>query len=532
MKAFRYYGIRLLFSLFLLAFLVGGPEFVARGYYRLRHGAWPVSLAAAASQSKREVKSLFAEHSLLPFVLRPGAKVPFMDTYAEINTGGFRGPELRTTTPLRIMVLGGSTTFDTGVTDDGHTWCRQLEKELDAVFPGVEIVNGGVPTYGTWANCLKYLLYDYQTKADVVVIYQGLNDLLGWTPASYGDLPYRDHWLYRGSCSRAWSGLFDPKQEQVPVAGLLAHSVLLRGACNERGRNDAVFAGMNWAQNVDECMPELILRKNCDLLTHFVALIRQNGAVPIVVPQGIGSQTRTRVGQNFGVWVKGLRRLDEAYLACARDLGVKTIDILEPAAHWEDAYFQDWAHFNDVGAQGLASLLARELEKDEDLSRLFAAHRDTPRVLPTQVFEKAVVLDDQPDLPEVQEVALSLTTSPALQGFGELHGPFPNLKMPHKVRWMQGKQAEIKFHCADAKRYCLRVHVLTPVQPQTLTVYMNGELVLTHAFAQLNDWVQLTCPAFQARDGANTLTFRATQSTQTADRETSILFDEIRIDVE
>src|SRR5205823_4511349 len=144
--------------------------------YRARHGEWPVSLAAVAARSRVEAKELFLEHSILPFVLRPGARVPYMDTVAEVNASGFRGPELRADTPLRILAVGASTTFDTGVTSNAATWSQRLEDGLGASLPGTEVVNGGVPVYNLWANYLKYVLYDRYAQPDVVLIYQGIAD--------------------------------------------------------------------------------------------------------------------------------------------------------------------------------------------------------------------------------------------------------------------------------------------------------------------------------------------------------------------
>lgn len=398
MNALKYYGIRVCLAVSLFVAVGAGPELVARVSYRLRNGCWPLSLAAATRRGRGEQKILFAKHSILPFTLRPGARLPFADTWAEVNTCGFRGPELRPTTPLRILVVGGSTTFDTGVTDNDATWCRQLEKRLQATFPGVEVINGGVPVYATWSNCLKYILYDYQVQPDVVLIYQGLNDTLRWWPGVFGDLPFTDYWQYRGCHGRAYSGQVG--EQEIPltptVLDLFAHSILLRGAYNERGRNENLFANMCQAENAIACVPDSVLAKNNDMLTRFLEAIRGTGAIPIVVPQGIGARTRRQVdGQRFEVWVDGLRRQAEAYLRAARQQHVKAIDLLESTFTWGDACFKDSMHFNDAGAQALAQLLAPILSADEDLKRIYRVNKGADRCMPTHILDRIIVPDEK-----------------------------------------------------------------------------------------------------------------------------------------
>ena len=74
-----------------------------------------------------------------------------------INSRGYRGGELRPGSGLRVVVVGGSTAFGTGVRSDAETFGAALEREL-----GVEVVNSAVigfmavqerarPFGGSWA---------------------------------------------------------------------------------------------------------------------------------------------------------------------------------------------------------------------------------------------------------------------------------------------------------------------------------------------------------------------------------------------
>lgn len=396
MKAFKYYVIRISLALFLVLAFGLGPELAVRLIYRARHGAWPLSLASATRRAQAESASLFVEHSILPFTLRPGARLRFADTDVEVNSSGFRGPELRSETPLRILVVGGSTTFDTGVTDEVSTWCRQLETRLQDAYPGVEVINGGVPVYATWTNCFKYMLYDHRVRPDVVLIYQGLNDTLRWWPAIFGDLPFTDYWQYRGCHARAYSGMQGAQNvAQAPVIpNLLAHSILLRGAFNERGRNEHLFDNMSQARTAAASVPGMVLAENNEMLSRFVEAIRGSGAIPVIVPQGIGSRNRRQVGNaQFAIWVDGLRLQGEAYLRQAKELGAKTIDVLDTTFAWGDEYFMDSMHFNDAGARALAELLAPILARDEDLKRIHRSQNATVRSMPARILDRVVVPD-------------------------------------------------------------------------------------------------------------------------------------------
>lgn len=74
----------------------------------------------------------------------PGNNIP----NESINSFGFRGPEfspVKEDGVYRIVALGGSTTYGSGV-DDAHTYPALLEKYLNGISGRrVEVINGGIP---------------------------------------------------------------------------------------------------------------------------------------------------------------------------------------------------------------------------------------------------------------------------------------------------------------------------------------------------------------------------------------------------
>lgn len=144
-----------------------GAELAARYYERHRH------------RPPDYFPSIYYPHRRLRYGL-----VPNLDYYGwfRINSLGFRGREMSAQKPpgvLRVVCLGGSTTFDTG-TVGAPPWPEVLESELRQRLgtTSVEVFNLGIGG----ATSLDSLI-DLQTRAlafnpDLVVLYQSHNDLV------------------------------------------------------------------------------------------------------------------------------------------------------------------------------------------------------------------------------------------------------------------------------------------------------------------------------------------------------------------
>jgi len=88
-----------------------------------------------------------------------------------INKLGFRGPEFSLEKPpgvFRILCLGDSTTFSVHVNDD-QTYPFQLQKILNENFKTLEVINAGVPNWGT-NDQLRFLKERaIQVKPDLII---------------------------------------------------------------------------------------------------------------------------------------------------------------------------------------------------------------------------------------------------------------------------------------------------------------------------------------------------------------------------
>jgi lysophospholipase L1-like esterase len=99
--------------------------------------------------------------------------------YFNINSDGFRGPELNfQDEDYIIFVIGGSTTFGFITSSDEFTIPSILGKKINDEELNVEVVNAGI-SMATSGNELYYLenyILDY--SPDMVIMYDGWNDII------------------------------------------------------------------------------------------------------------------------------------------------------------------------------------------------------------------------------------------------------------------------------------------------------------------------------------------------------------------
>lgn len=106
------------------------------------------------------------------------------------NRDGYRGEwlPLHKTDKYRILCLGGSTTYGSGVPDPAETYPARLQEMADAYirqdttlsrkYTGAEVLNAGLEG-GTSADELRQYLGKYRYyRADLVIVHSGINDAL------------------------------------------------------------------------------------------------------------------------------------------------------------------------------------------------------------------------------------------------------------------------------------------------------------------------------------------------------------------
>lgn len=149
-------------------------------------------------------KNLYQAHPFLPYTLRPGVNVwlnpvrksPIGESRRfwidhRINALGARGDEVATLKPanvVRIAALGGSTTFSVTNREE-DSWPRLLAKRLAATQTGAtryEVLNFGTPKAASPYTLVLLATRVIALKPDVVIVYDGINDVSNWRFSGLG----------------------------------------------------------------------------------------------------------------------------------------------------------------------------------------------------------------------------------------------------------------------------------------------------------------------------------------------------------
>ncbi|MCB0339225.1 MAG: hypothetical protein KDD53_06460 [Bdellovibrionales bacterium] len=98
------------------------------------------------------------------------------------NSLGFRGPDVIIPKPkgrLRIVLLGGSTTYTERVRDWHNDIARVLESELRAKMPrrDIEVINAGMSSYSSFESLINLEFKVLDLHPDIIVVYHGTNDV-------------------------------------------------------------------------------------------------------------------------------------------------------------------------------------------------------------------------------------------------------------------------------------------------------------------------------------------------------------------
>ena len=108
-------------------------------------------------------------HPFLSYANLPNQKTP----HFSINNLGLRGGDIRKDekTKKRIIVVGGSTAFGTGLQHDDETFAQRLEYLLDA-----EVINAAVVGHASGQELVSLVMELVDLQPDLVIALNGWND--------------------------------------------------------------------------------------------------------------------------------------------------------------------------------------------------------------------------------------------------------------------------------------------------------------------------------------------------------------------
>ena len=307
--------------------------------------------------------------------------------WMHVNGQGFRGTRDVALQPpadrLRILVVGGSTTFDSFVSSDSATWPARLEHWLGRADPAhpVEVINAGVPGYRVEQDLIRLVLDLSRYRPDVLVFLQGHNDLFGtlngiaWGDESAdrrpGHMPVVTPW---GRWLAEHSLLYTKLETRFQI-------LRFRGRSEDAGAKDE--AARRLARALDEGTERF--RGH---VSAYLAVARTLDA-EIVVPQlvhlsGMDARSASDSLEIKSWWYSipaappevvfdGYRRFDEVLRQAAETAGahyVPTRDFGLTGPRWYVTL--DPIHFSDAGADQMGRRMAEELVKRGVLARAAA----------------------------------------------------------------------------------------------------------------------------------------------------------------
>lgn len=307
-------------------------------------------------------QSFFMEHPTLGQIYRRGRwtyPVPGADSMVfHINDEHLRGGPLLDPKPadvLRILCLGGSTTFSTGCKADSLSYPAQLQAMLHARFPGqrFEVLNAGVPGFRS-AESYHNLRRLAGLKPDLVLVYHGINEVCWGFPEPF----YLDPAHNPRPPSRT-------ERRKIEAESFFFTALLQRMFAprlkNEEGRT---------------AVDDRVIEAFGNNLTAIFELARELGAQPVSITFGarlrgdfpeevrlaIEKEKAFRLAHiSYEGLVDGMARVNARNREVAATAGVPLVE-LEGKLPVEPENWMDFVHLNERGTPRMVSLVCDGIE--------------------------------------------------------------------------------------------------------------------------------------------------------------------------
>jgi lysophospholipase L1-like esterase len=302
------------------------------------------------------------------------------------------------------MVVGSSTTFDSGVTGDDKAWPQRLEHWLRSLRPDLhpQVVNAGVPGYRVTDNQLRLQAELFRFYPDVLIFYEGHNDLFGslrwtwelsqgqgertpqragpWTPDEVPPISPWRHWLERNSLlytklAGRWEAIRSRARGRKMVAkratpersnAELAEQpgVDQVGMTAERFRRDMdSFLAVAGTLDIPVVLPELVHVTGTGSVTERDSVVRWMWER--AVPHG-SVETVLRTYASFNNVLRSLSEKHRATVIATSGFGLTGRQLFAD---------EDPIHFNDAGADKMGRAMAEALLESGLLDSLNRARR-------------------------------------------------------------------------------------------------------------------------------------------------------------
>jgi len=308
-------------------------------------------------------RKLFEIHPYLAGRLRRSVKVT--KDHKTITTTNFHtrwtGAAKLDNNLVRIAVLGGSSTFCTGVTD-ADSWPAILQTKLGKRYA---VINYGVPGYSTAENIIQMALIVPEKRPHFVIFYEGLNDIKNYHKKNFGPDYY---WHGMGQFGNLGIPVYEPPYRLKCIANIFVTAWLLDRLKSEmtNSNKNTNMALLESADRPDQCVDKIYVRN----LNTLKLLSEKIDAFPIFIPQVLN------VADYFGKqgahrWTAHIR--DDAMPSLMKKFNVHMHEVCSPEEKncivldevlkekWNSDDFVDECHFSKSGGLKFAGIVAQAI---------------------------------------------------------------------------------------------------------------------------------------------------------------------------
>jgi len=315
--------------------------------------------------------TLYMPNGLLQYTLRPDADVDASSficrTKVKTNRYGMRDtdfPRHKAPGTVRIMAVGGSTTFGSYISDNEHTYPAVLERLLEEKFPeqNIEVINTAVPGYNTTNSLIHLITRLVYYEPDIVLIYHAINDIRDHLKFEQDQTPF--DLLSFVSCGDS-VGYY--VRNSIVYRSVLLAAGVINAKVNllERRRQRSARRKHN-ARTGDTGDVSMGLEIYGSNLGSMMSICRQHGIEPVMIffPYSGGLKSELADSMFYYVGMTGIEtaqlidRYNERMKQTARAHNVTVVDPLIPD---DEDVWGDWCHLNDTGAVIFSTNVAERL---------------------------------------------------------------------------------------------------------------------------------------------------------------------------
>jgi len=365
-------GRKLLFAIVFLLILACLAEVGLRVAYRISRGSWNFAGTLDAPEK------LYIPHPYNAYSLAPNVTIETHVGTLHTNQWGNRGPDQSYDKPpgvVRLVTLGGSTTFCPYASEDAKTWPAQLAKKLNQKLAPqrFEVLNYGAAGYNSADSMTTFALRAIDRQPDIVIVHHAWNDInAGIKPGLVSDYTHR-----REVASHR------PRGWWFKLAIYRTYTVFKK---NLAGANRPLGS----SENIDPRAVEIYQRN----IESIVLLAKPRGIEPVLLtlatklppdddPDWQNEMKRFKP-KDVPMWFEftptGVFRTFKAYndatRRVARRWGIALVDLANTYPRDEENFI-DFGHKTDAGLELFAEMVAQALIDQGVIDRVLAARETT-----------------------------------------------------------------------------------------------------------------------------------------------------------